>query len=156
MRWTESIEVDRPLDDVVRLVADQRELMRWSAWPEATGYRCAVDGDGTSPGSEIVFTDACGVEQGRQRLTMVTRTRVESRLSNRGPFGRTMSPEIDFRLEPVGSGRTRVLLDFRATVPLPAPLRQLAEALVGRRVRRLHARDLEQLKSAAESQPAAP
>ena len=87
--------------------------------PEATGYTCAVDGDGRSIGSAIVFRDKKGVEQGRQRLSRLERDRVEYRLYNRGPGGRRMAPEVDFRLEPV-AGRTRVHLDFRAEVPLPA------------------------------------
>ncbi|MFR9806156.1 hypothetical protein ACL02T_28290 [Pseudonocardia sp. RS010] len=37
-------------------------------------------------------------------------------------------------------------LDFRATVPLPLGARQLAELVLARRVRRLHVKDLRQLK----------
>lgn len=151
MRWTVSIVVDRPLEEVHAAVADEHELMEWSAWPEATGYTCAVDGDGRSLGSEIVFTDLRGVEQGRQRLTRVTPERVEYRLANRGPGGRPMTPEVDYRLEAVGPQRTRVHLDFRADVPLPAGLRRLAEAFVGRRVRGLHVEDLDRLKAHVET-----
>lgn len=64
MQWTESIDVDRAAADVLSAIADENVLMRWSAWPQATGYTCAVDGDGTSVGSQIVFTDRRGVEQG--------------------------------------------------------------------------------------------
>lgn len=72
MKWTESIDVDAPLKQVQRAVADEHQLMHWSAWPAATGYTCSVDGDGTTVGSEIVFRDPAGTEQGRQRLTAVT------------------------------------------------------------------------------------
>lgn len=150
MRWTVSVEVDAPQADVLGAIADEHVLMQWSAWPEATGYSCAVDGDGTSVGSQIVFTDPAGVEQGRQTLTSVSADRVEYRLRNRGPAGRTMTPEIDFRLEAAGPRRTVVHLDFRAEVPLPAPLRQLAERFVGRRVRALHVEDLRRLKAQVE------
>ena len=34
---------------------DQHTVIEWSAWPEATGYPCAVSGDGRSVGSEIVL-----------------------------------------------------------------------------------------------------
>ena len=44
MEWTESIVVDRPLKQVQAAIADEHELMAWSAWPNATGYTCAVDG----------------------------------------------------------------------------------------------------------------
>ena len=151
MEWTESIDIDRPVDQVRAAIADEHELMRWSAWPQATGFTCAVDGDGRSPGSAIVFRSPDGVEQGRQLLTRVDPDRVEYRLRNRGPRGREMTPEVDFRLEPLGPGATRVHLDFRATVPLPAGPRHLAELLLGRRVRRLHVVDLLQLKNHVET-----
>ena len=123
MRWTESIIVDRPISQVAAAIADENELMRWSAWPEATGYTCSVDGDGTSIGSCIVFW-----------------------LTNRGPGGRTMTPEVDFRFEPLGTDRTQVSLDFHVKVPLSALLRRIAEPVIARRVRALHVKDLEQLK----------
>ena len=155
MEWSVSIVVDRPLEQVQQAVADEHELMRWSAWPQATGFSCAVEGDGRSLGSAIVFRDRAGVEQGRQHLTAVSPGRVEYRLRNRGPGGRVMTPEVDFRLEPAGPSSTRVHLDFRATAPLPPGLRQLAEAVIGRRVRALHVQDLEQLKTHVEHSPAA-
>jgi hypothetical protein len=65
VEWSESIVVNRPPQRVQQAIADENELMRWSAWPQATGFTCAVDGDGTSLGSAIVFRNAKGVEQGR-------------------------------------------------------------------------------------------
>ena len=150
MQWTESIVVDRPREQVHRAIADEHELMAWSAWPAATGYTCAVDGDGRSPGSTIVFTDRDGVEQGRQRLAEVTPDRVAYRLRNRGPGGRDVTPEVDFRLEDLDGSRTRVHLDFRNSVPLPPGARHVAEFVLGRRVRRLHVQDLVQLKQHVE------
>ena len=154
MEWTERIVVDRPLAQVQAAIADEHQLMAWSAWPRATGYRCAVDGDGRSVGSAIVFRDRAGVEQGRQRLTRIEPDRVEYRLRNKGPHGRDMTPEVDFRLDALDASRTRVHLDFRATAPLPPGVRRLAELLLGRRVRRLHVEDLELLKAHVESVPA--
>jgi hypothetical protein len=154
MKWTESIVVDRPLPQVRDAIADENELMAWSAWPEATGYTCAIDGDGRSLGSVIVFRDRSGREQGRQQLSLVAPERVEYRLRNRGPRGRDITPEIDFRLDDLDGIRTRVHLDFRATVPLPLGARQLAELVLGRRVRRLHVKDLQQLKAHVEKTPA--
>lgn len=150
MEWSESIVVDRPLSRVHDAVADENVVMQWSAWPAATGYTCAVDGDGRTPGSEIVFRDTAGTEQGRQRLASVRPDRVEYRLRNRGPRGREMTPEVDFRLEALGPERTRVHLDFRATAPLPPVLRQAAEFVIGRRVRALHVEDLRLLKAHVE------
>ncbi len=155
MEWSESIDVDRPIAQVQAAIADEHELMAWSAWPAATGYSCAVDGDGRSVGSAIVFRSPDGVEQGRQRLTRVAPDRVEYRLRNRGPRGRDITPEVDFRLQPLDDAATRVHLDFRATVPLPPGLRHVAELLLGRRVRRLHVLDLRQLKDHVEARPVA-
>jgi hypothetical protein len=138
---------------VQEAIADEHRLMEWSAWPEATGYRCAVEGDGRSIGSAIVFRDSAGAERGRQRLTKVEPDRVEYRLRNDGPGGRVMTPEVDFRLEPVDETRTHVHLDFRAAAPLPGGVRQVAELLMGRRVRRLHDGDLERLKIHVEQAP---
>ncbi len=150
MEWTESIDVARPIAQVQAAIADEHELMAWSAWPAATGYSCAVDGDGRSVGSAIVFRSPDGVEQGRQRLTEVTPDRVAYRLRNRGPGGRDVTPEVDFRLEDLDGSRTRVHLDFRNSVPLPPGARHVAEFLLGRRVRRLHVQDLVQLKQHVE------
>jgi hypothetical protein len=100
-----------------------------------------------------VFRDRRGVEQGRQRLTRVEPDRVEYRLRNRGPFGRIMTPELDFRLEPLGPSRTRVHLDFRAIAPLPAGARHLVELVLGRWARRLHVEDLRRLKARLEAVP---
>ena len=154
MRWTESVVVDRPLAQVQAAIADEHELMRWSAWPAATGYNCTVDGDGRSLGSAIVFTDPRSTEQGRQALTRVTPDQVEYRLRNRGPGGREMTPEVDYRLEDLAGVATRVHLDFRATAPLPPGLRQIGELLLGRRVRALHVEDLRLLKQHVEAKPA--
>lgn len=153
MEWTESVVVDRPLAQVQAAIADEHQLMAWSAWPAATGYQCAVEGDGRSLGSAIVFHDSSGTEQGRQRLTLVEAERVEYRLRNNGPGGRVMTPEVDFRLEALEESRTRVHLDFRASAPLPAGLRHVAELLLARRVRRLHVKDLELLKAHVEQAP---
>lgn len=146
MEWTESIDIEAAPGRVLPAVADENRLVQWSAWPAATGYRCEVEGDGVSPGSAIVFRDPAGVEQGRQRLHRSVADRVEYRLTNRGPGGRQMTPEVDFRLDPLPGGRTRVHLDFRATPPLPVPLRQVAELVMSRRVRALHVEDLRLLK----------
>ncbi len=150
MRWTETIVIEGPPATVHDAIADQNALMQWSAWPAATGYSCAVDGDGRTIGSDIVFRNADGVEQGRQKLTAVTDDCIEYRLRNRGPGGRDIAPEVDFRLESIDAARTRVHLDFRARAPLPPGIRQLAELVIGRRVRRLHREDLEFLKKYVE------
>lgn len=151
MKWTESIVVDRPAAEVHQAVADESELLQWSAWPEATGYTCAIEGDGRTVGSAIVFTDKKGIVQGRQVLQDVDDYTVDYRMRNRGPAGREMTPHLLFRFDEIDVARTRVHLDFHATAPLPLGLRHIVEAVMSRRVRQLHVKDLEQLKQHVES-----
>ncbi len=149
MRWTESVYIERPVDVVFDAVLDQNVLMQWSAWPEATGYTCKVDGDGRSVGSSIVFVNADGAEQGRQWITGVDGHVVRNRLRNRVSKNRYTEPTVDFRVEPEGSG-TRVFLDFDITPPVPRPMRPLANRYLTRKVRPLHVEDLRRLKALVE------
>ena len=151
MRWTETIDIDAPEDLVRTAMLDQHHVVRWSAWPEATGLSCTVHGDGTSPGSEIVFRDDAGTVQGRQRITAVDGQRIANRLENRGPLGRTMTPRVDFVVTRLAHDRTRAALDFEADVPLPVGLRHLVQLAMSRWARRLHVEDLRLLKSYVES-----
>lgn len=150
MKWTECVVVDGPVARVRQAVADENELLQWSAWPEATGYTCHIDGDGRSVGSTIVFTDAKGTVQGRQVLQSVEENAVDYRLRNRGPGGREMTPHVRYLLDDVDGARTRVRLDFDAAAPLPPGVRHVVEAVMGRRVRRLHVEDLRRLKAHVE------
>lgn len=150
MRWTETVTIDKPVAEVFEAVRDQRVLMRWSAWPDATGYSCAVEGDGRSVGSAIVFTDSGGTEQGRQRIVEIGAGLVRNRLRNRGPRGQWIEPAIDFRLEPYRNG-TKVELDFDVEPPVPALLRPIANRYLERKVRPLHVEDLRRLKVLLET-----
>lgn len=155
MRWSEPVTIGRPREVVLSAVVDAYEVMAWSAWPQATGFTCSVDRDGTSVGSQIVFRSKDGREQGGQRLTAVGDTRVEYWLRTRGPGGREMTPSVDFTLAKCAAspGSTRVTMHFQGDVPLPTPLRQVVEAGLGRRVRALHIQDLRDLTAHVDSQP---
>ena len=153
IEWSERVDINRPPEEVLNAVRDQRILMEWSAWPQATGYTCAVDGDGTTAGSSIVFTSPAGEEMGRQTITETTATTVRNRLRNRGPGGRIIEPEIDFHVEPLGPGRSRVRLDFRIKPPLPVFLHPVARFFLDRRIRPLHRADLDNLKNLLEAGP---
>lgn len=151
MRWTETIVIVASPERVFEALLDQHHVMGWSAWPEATGFECGVEGDGRSPGSEIVFRDKKGVVQGRQRIVDVDGLQVTNRLENRGPLGTTITPRVDFVATPLGDERTRAALDFEAEVPLPFGVRHLVQAAMSRWARKLHVKDLEQLKTYVES-----
>ena len=64
LRWSESIHIDISPQAVFEAMLDQHTVIEWSAWPEATGYPCAVSVDGRSVGSEIVFADPSGKHMG--------------------------------------------------------------------------------------------
>ncbi|MFW2380199.1 MAG: SRPBCC family protein [Acidimicrobiales bacterium] len=151
MKWTETIEIDAAAGRVFEAQLDQEHVMEWSAWPEATGFACGVEGDGRSPGSEIVFRNKKGDPQGRQRIVEVYDLRVTNRLENKGPFGTTITPRVDFAALPLGENRTRADLEFEAEIPLPFGLRHLVQAVMSRWARKLHVKDLEQLKTYVES-----
>lgn len=151
MRWTESVFVAQTPEAVLEAIRDQHVLMRWSAWPEATGYTCSVEGDGRSVGSEIVFRSADGVEQGRQRMIATEGTVVRNALRNRGPRGRWVEPTVDFRVEAENDG-CRVHLDFEVQPPVPTLLRPLANRYLTRSIRPLHVKDLRRLKALVETE----
>ena len=150
MKWIEAIDIQAPLDVVHRAVLDQHTLMQWSAWPEATGYTCRVDGDGQSPGSQIVFTDPKGVEQGRQTLVSANDRIIRNTMRNRGPGGRWVTSLVDFHIDPITEGRTRVSLAFEVEPPVPRLVKLLANRWLRRSIRPLHIKDLQQLKDLVE------
>ncbi len=150
MRWIESILIERPKSAVYAAVVDQNILMQWSAWPEATGFTCHVEGDGVTPGSRIVFSDSSGVVQGQQTLVSADGTLVRNQMKNRGPRGRDIEPRVDFRVEDAGASQTKVSLEFEVDPPVPALLRPIASRWLSRSIRPLHVRDLEQLKAHVE------
>jgi uncharacterized protein YndB with AHSA1/START domain len=150
MRWTESVFVAQTPEKVFEAIRDQNVLMQWSAWPEATGYTCAVEGDGRAVGSEIVFRSSDGIEQGRQRMTAVEPGIVRNTMRNRGPGGTWVEPNVDFRVEPQGGG-CLVHLDFDVTPPVPRFLHPIANRYLTRSIRPLHVEDLRRLKELVES-----
>jgi carbon monoxide dehydrogenase subunit G len=155
VRWSESIRIEAAPEAVFEAVLDQHTVIKWSAWPDATGYGCAVSGDGRSVGSEIVFEDSSGRHMGRQRITRVTDNVVYNRMRNRGPGGRWVEPAVDFRVEPDGEG-TRAYLDFEVEPPVPKILRPLAHRYLAKSIRPLHVEDLRRLKILVERPSSGP
>lgn len=151
MQWTETIITEAPDDDVYQAVRDQHTPMQGSAWPDTTGSTCRVEGDGTSPGSQIIFTDSKGIEQGRQTLVSADADAVRNRMRDRGPRGRWVSPSVDFHIDPVTPARTRVSLAFDVEPPVPRILKPVANRWLRRSIRLLHVKDLQQPKDLVEA-----
>lgn len=148
-RWRETIHIDSDPKTVFEAMLDQHKVIQWSAWPEATGYRCEVSGDGRSVGSEIAFCDRSGKHMGRQRITEVGQTVVRNRMRNRGPGRRWVEPAVDFQVEPEGDG-TRAHLEFELDPPAPRILLPLAHRYLQRSIRPVHVEDLRRLKRFVE------
>lgn len=155
VQWSESIDIRRRPDVVFEAMRDQHTVLTWSAWPEATGYRCAVSGDGRSVGSEIVFSDSAGRHRGRQRITAVGDAVVRNTMRNRGPGGRWVEPRVDFRVEAHGDG-TRAFLDFHIEPPVPRLFLPVAHWYLRRAIRPLHVEDLRRLKRLLEDNSTPP
>lgn len=144
------VVVNRPIEELRPLVSEGDQILEWSAWMEATGYTCSTTGASGEVGSAIEFRNPAGRLQGTQTLTRLTSDQALHQLTAKnGPF--TLRPTVLFRLRALDPARTEVALDFDN--PMPVPLRVLAKLGLERWVRRLHRKDLEQLKAYAESRP---
>ncbi|MEO0605347.1 MAG: SRPBCC family protein, partial [Myxococcota bacterium] len=150
VRYTESVDVDAPVQDVFDDIRLQERLMRWSVWPRETGSRCAVDpgpagADGTE-GARTVFVSK-GRAVGHQRITRLVDGR-EIAMTLEGP-GPPHDPALTFELEALEPSRTRVHLHFvnRFSRPFNAIWHF---AGLSKWTRELHRKDLAGLKAFSE------
>jgi uncharacterized protein YndB with AHSA1/START domain len=147
VRYTETIEIDAPADDIYDHIRFQERLMRWSAWPSETGSTCACEGVDGEIGARTVFLTRKGDRFGHQEVVgLDPGRRVELALESKGPPQRT---KLAFELQPLGDSRTRVLLHFDNDIARPFNL-LLRIAGVVRWTRGMHVKDLQGLKAYAE------
>jgi len=152
LAYTEEITIAAPVRDVYDDIRLQDHLMRWSAWPGATGSTCAVDATGAVAGQDgqvgarTVFFSK-GRRIGHQEIVALDPDRsVSFTLEGAGP---PHSPRLTFRLHPRGPGETRVVLDFENRFPRPFNAIWHFAGL-SRWTRRMHRRDLDGLKAFSE------
>ena len=61
-----------------------------------------------------------------------------------------MTPLVDFNIDPITEGRTRVSLAFEVEPPVSRLVKPLANRWLRRSIRPLHVKDLQQLKDLVE------
>jgi hypothetical protein len=144
--YTETIEVDAPIDQVYDDIRFQEHLMRWSAWPLETKSSCMVEGTDGEVGVRTAFFTR-GKRTGHQEIIELKENEsVTMTLVGPGPPHR---PRLTFELRPMGGTRTRVLLHF--VNELPRPFNAIWRfAGLTRWTRRMHTKDLMGLKAFAE------
>lgn len=148
IHYTEKITISAPIKQVYDNIRSQADLMRWSAWPEATGSTCEVENtDGEVGARTVFFSD--GKRFGHQEIiALEPNKKVSMTLVDSGPLKHT--PYLDFHLRSLSDVETEVTLDFTNTYKKPF---QVPAKLFGmvKWVRSLQIRDLEGLKSYSES-----
>ncbi|MEM6955856.1 MAG: SRPBCC family protein [Myxococcota bacterium] len=151
--YTESVTVNASSADVYDDIRLQRRLMRWSAWPQETGSKCAVDTAHAEPkadgevGARTVFYSKKGKRIGHQAIVRLEPGReVEMTLEGAGP---PHSPTMTFELMPQANEQTRVHLHFENRFPRPFNAVWHFFGL-SRWTRRMHVKDLEGLKAFCE------
>lgn len=143
VQYVEQINVDASRERVYDAIRQQAQLMQWSAWPEATGSTCSVEGDDGEVGAKTVFFNK-GKRFGHQEIiALEVNQRVSMTLVDSGPLKHI--PYLDFELESITKNKTRVVLKFKNTYrrPFQVPARLFG---IVRWVRKLHLKDLDGLK----------
>lgn len=145
--YDETITVEAPVEKVYDNIRMQEDLMAWSAWPEATGSTCAVEGtDGAIGAQTVYFTD--GKRSGFQEIVdLKPNQSVVLKLADFGPI--PQMPVLTFDLEELDASRTKVTLHFdnRFKRPFQVPAKLLG---MPKWVRSMHLKDLAGLKAHAE------
>ncbi|MEO0531370.1 MAG: SRPBCC family protein [Planctomycetota bacterium] len=147
IRYSERVRVNAPREVVFEAILSQEELMAWSAWPEATGSDCRVEGEDGIVGTKLVYLTN-GKPAGSQTVTDVAENgSVTLELEDPSPFGQ--KPTVKFLVEE-GDG-TEVTLQFVNVVRRPFHL-VVKGVGIAAWTRELHRKDLQGLKAYAEKQ----
>ena len=148
VHYSEKIVIAAPVKQVYDNIRSQSDLMKWSAWPEATGSTCSVENQDGSVGARTVFFNK-GKRFGHQEIiALETNKKVSMTLVNSGPLKHT--PYLDFDLRALSDTQTEVMLNFTNTYQRPF---QVPAKLLGivKWTRNLQIKDLEGLKAYSEA-----
>lgn len=148
VNYSEKIIVDTPIEQVYDNIRLQEDLMKWSAWPEATGSTCSLENaDGTVVARTVFFNK--GKRFGHQEIiALVPNSKVSMTLVDSGPLKHT--PYLDFDLRALSDNQTEVTLRFNNTYYRPFHVPAKLFGVVDW-VRNLQLKDLERLKAYSEA-----
>lgn len=147
VRYDEVIEIAATPAEIYDHIRYQERLMQWSAWPSTTNSDCRVSGTDGAVGAQTLFLDKQGKVFGHQEVTELERDRrVVFKLESKGP---PHWPVLEFLLDPIAGGGTRVTLRFDNKIARPFHL-ILRIAGITRWTRMMHRKDLAGLKAYAE------
>ena len=144
IHYTEKTVIAAPIKQVYDNIRSQADLMKWSAWPEATGSTCEVENTDGEVGARTVFLND-GKRFGHQEIiALEPNKKVSMTLVDSGPLKHT--PYLDFHLRSLSDTETEVILDFTNTYKRPF---QVPAKLFGvvKWVRSLQVKDLGGLKA---------
>ena len=148
IHYSEKIVIAAPVEQVYDNIRCQADLMKWSAWPEATGSTCSLENPDGSVGARTVFFNK-GKRFGHQEIiALEPNKKVSLTLVDSGPLKHT--PYLDFDLQALSNRQTEVTLTFNNTYQKPF---QVPAKLFGvvKWVRSLLIKDLEGLKTYSEA-----
>lgn len=146
VRYTETLVIEAPAQQLYDNTRFQARLMEWSAWPSETGASCACENTDGQVGARTVFISK-GKRFGHQEIIrLVDGQSVELALVSKGP---PQKPVIRFDFIPMANSRTEVRLSFDNTLARPFNV-ILRLAGVVKWTRKMHVNDLQGLKGYSE------
>ncbi|MEM8649893.1 MAG: hypothetical protein AAGF54_05125 [Pseudomonadota bacterium] len=152
LEYEETITINAPVGQVFDDIRFQDRLMRWSARPKETKSKCAVDtahtieGEDGTVGTRTVFFSK-GKAMGFQEIQSLEPNHSASfTLEGAGP---PHFPTMIFKLEELGTEKTKVILSFVNRMPPPFNL-IWNFAGISKWTRKMHVKDLAGLQAFSE------
>jgi len=150
VQYVETVHIDAPLSTVYDAIRYQEQLMSWSPWPVETNSQCFVQQTDGQVGARTVYAKN-GREFGYQEVTeLVPQQKVSFFLKSYvAPFEEDV--RMSFYLRATAQEQTEVHLFFNEKLKKPHFLIAYFGGIL-RWVRNMHRKDLQALKTYAESQ----
>lgn len=146
VRYTETLVIDAPAQQLYDNTRFQSRLMEWSAWPSETGSTCSCENQDGEIGARTVFFSK-GKRFGYQEvMSLIDGRTVELALFSKGP---PQKPLLRFDFIPLSESRTEVRLSFDNTLMRPFNV-ILRVAGIVKWTRKMQLKDLQGLKRYSE------